>query len=174
LKNKLLKILKRILVTIAILFALAIITNEIVYQISIPEEFEHANWSGKWSSSEYKLVGGKVLTSIPTPIIENSEFKSPTLLYYNIWSLYKPGQIKVVEMNGLFGRENFKGNNELDNKNLDDLEPFTSNYFKAKITFDNGQLIEYDGLKWKDNEEIFGDYVSKFPSDSGEFELISE
>jgi len=109
LKNKFLKILKRTLITVGILFALAFITNEIVYRMSIPDKFESANWSGKWNSSEYKLVGGKVLTSISTPIIENSEFKSPTLLYYNIWSLYKPGQIKVVEMNGTFGRENFGG-----------------------------------------------------------------
>lgn len=173
-KNKLIKILKRIFVTLVIIFAAAFITNEIIYQISIPDEFENANWSGTWNSSEYKLVSGRVLTSIPTPIVENSEFKSPTFLYYNIWSLYKPGQSKVVEMNGLFGRDNFKVNSELDNKNLDDLEPFTSNYFKAKISFDNCQLIEYTGLKWKDNELIFGDYISKYPSDSGDFELISE
>jgi hypothetical protein len=174
LKNKFIKILKRTLITVGILFALAFITNEIVYRISIPDEFESANWSGKWNSSEYKLVGGKVLTSISTPIIENSKFKSPTLLYYNIWSLYKPGQIKVVEMNGTFGRENFGGNSELGNKNLQELEPLTTNFFKAEISLSNGQMIEYDGMKWKDDKKIFGDYVSKFPSDLGEFELSTE
>ena len=173
-KNKFFKILKRTLITVGILFALALIANEIVYTMSIPDEFESAHWSGKWNSSEYNLVGGKVLTSIPTPIIENSEFKSPTLLYYNIWSLYKPGQIKVVEMNGTFGPENFGGNSELDNQNLQDLEPLTSNFFKANISFVNGQEIEYTGMKWKDDKEIFGDYVSKFPSDLGEFELSTK
>lgn len=77
-------------------------------------------------------------------------------------------------MNGTFGRENFKGNSELGNKNLDDLEPFTSNFFKAKISVGNGQQIEYSGIKWKENKEIFGDYVSKYPSDIGEFELSTE
>jgi len=157
-----------------LLFGLTLITNEVIYRISIPDEFENANWSGKWNSSEYKLVGGKVLTSIPTPIIENSEFESQTLLYYNIWSLYKPGQSKIVKMNGTFGRENFKGNSELGNKNLNDLEPFTSNFFKAKISVGNGQQIEYSGMKWKENKEIFGDYVSKYPADIGEFELSTE
>jgi hypothetical protein len=35
-------------------------------------------------------------------------------------------------------------------------------------------MIEYNGMKWKDDKKIFGDYVSKFPSDLGEFELSTE
>ena len=174
LKNKLLKILKRTLITVGMLFVLIFLANEIVYRINIPNEFVDANWSGKWNSSEYKLVSGKVLTNIPSPIIENSSFKSQTVLYYNIWSIYKPGQIKVVEMNGTFGSGNFNGKSELGDKNLDDFEPFISNYFKAKVSFSNGQNIEYTGMKWLENRKIFGNYVSEYPSDLGEFEISAE
>ncbi|WP_103070143.1 hypothetical protein [Aquimarina sediminis] len=168
-KNKILKISKRTLISIGVLFVFIYVTNEILYRISIPQEFNKANWNGKWNSTEYKLVNGKILTFIPNPIIENSDFKSKTALYYNIWSLYKPGQIKIVDMNGTFRQKNFNGNSMLNQKNAINRKPLTSFFFKAKISFANGQSIEYTGEKSNKNPEISGNYISKFPFDSGSF-----
>lgn len=173
-KNKLLKILKQIIITIVILIAFVFITNEIVYRIKIPDEFKSANWNGTWKSSKYKLMSGKVLTSFPSPMIENSKFKSRTLIYYNIWSMYGSGQVKIVEMDVVFGLENFKGNSESENQKLDEFEPFSSNYFTAKILFGDGQQIEYTGMKYIDKEKIIGDYVSELPSDLGVFKLSTQ
>ena len=97
-KNRILKILKRVFITILILTILVFITNEIIYRKSIPNDLSESNWNGNWKSSKYKFVSGKILTSIPENLEnQKTEFKSKTVIYYNLWSFYKPGQVKIVD-----------------------------------------------------------------------------
>ncbi|TXG36692.1 hypothetical protein [Seonamhaeicola maritimus] len=168
-KKRLLKILKRILITVLILFVIVFISNEIVYRTSIPENFEESNWNGKWSSSEYALISGKVLTTIPEK--NNTDFKSETLIYYNLWSLYKPGQNKIVELSGNFSESDINGNNLAQKRRPNERVQSNPSFFKAKLSFGNGQLIEYGGIKDNDGIEINGEYDSSFPMDKGTFEL---
>ncbi len=168
-KNRLLKILKRILITILILFVLVFISNEVVYRTSIPENFAESNWNGKWNSSEYALVSGKVLTTIPEN--HSAEFKSETLIYYNLWSLYKPGQNKIVELSGNFSESDINGNNVGQKRRPNENRESNHRFFKAKMSIGNGQLIEYDGMKVNDGTEISGEYDSSYPKDKGTFEL---
>ncbi|PKV51714.1 hypothetical protein ATE84_3812 [Aquimarina sp. MAR_2010_214] len=168
-KNKFLKIIKRILITILILFVVVYISNEIVYKTSIPENFVESNWNGQWNSSEYALVSGKVLTTIPEN--NNAEFKSETLIYYNLWSLYKPGQNKIVELSGNFSESDINGNSTGQKRRPNESNAYHRRFFKAKISIGNGQFIKYDGMKDNDGIEISGDYDSSFPKDKGTFEL---
>ncbi|WP_040278989.1 hypothetical protein [Psychroserpens damuponensis] len=168
-KNRFLKIIKRILISILILFVVVFISNEIIYRTSIPENFAESNWNGKWNSSEYALVSGKVLTTIPDN--NNAEFKSETLIYYNLWSLYKPGQNKIVELTGNFSESDINGNNIGQKRRPNENAESNRRFFKAKMSIGNGQFIEYDGIKKDDGTEISGDYDSSFPKDKGKFEL---
>ncbi|UKM66592.1 hypothetical protein GSB9_03182 [Flavobacteriaceae bacterium GSB9] len=168
-KNRFLKILKRILITILILFVVVFISNEIVYKTSIPENFAESNWNGKWNSSEYTLVSGKVLTTIPEN--HNAEFKSETLIYYNLWSLYKPGQSKIVELSGNFSESDINGNNVGQKSQPNENRESNRRFFKAKMAIGNGQFIEYDGMKDNDGTGINGEYDSSYPKDKGTFEL---
>jgi hypothetical protein len=151
------------------LFVIVSISNEIVYKISIPENFAESNWNGKWNSSKYALVSGKVLTTIPEN--HNTEFKSETLIYYNLWSLYKPGQNKIVELSGNFSKSDINGNNVGQKRRPNENRESNPRLFKAKISIGNGQFIEYDGMKDNDGFEISGKYYSSFPNDKGTFKL---
>ena len=111
-KNRFFKLIKRILIAILILLSVGIISNEIIYKNSIPDHFSESNWNGKWNSTKYELVSGKVLTTIPDVFFDNNtKFKSETFIYYNIWSIYKPGQNKIVELIGNFSESDMEGNN---------------------------------------------------------------
>ncbi|SHI77802.1 hypothetical protein [Aquimarina spongiae] len=168
-KNRFLKIIKRILITILILFVVVVISNEVVYRSSIPKNFTESNWDGNWNSSEYALVSGKVLTTIPEN--NNSEFKSETFIYYNLWSLYKPGQNKTVELSGNFSESYFNGNNIGQKGRRNENPESNRRFFKAKMSIGNGQFIEYDGMKNIHGIEISGEYDSSYPRDKGTFEL---
>ena len=168
-KNRFLKIIKRILITVLILFVVVFISNEIVYRTSIPENFAESNWTGKWNSSEYALVSGKVLTTIPEN--NNDEFKSEMLIYYNLWSLYKPGQNKMVELSGDFSELDINGSNIGQKRRPNENRESSRRFFKAKMSIGNGQFIEYDGMKDNDGIEISGEYESSYPKDKGTFEL---
>ena len=145
------------------------ISNEIVYSTSIPENFAESNWNGKWNSSEYAFVSGKVLTTIPEN--NNSEFKSKTLIYYNLWSIYKPGQNKIVELSGNFSESDVNGNNIGQKRRPNESGESNRRFFKAKMSIGKRQFIEYDGMKDDDGSKISGDYDSSFPKDKGTFEL---
>jgi len=168
-KKRIFKAIKWILTTVLTLLIILFISNEIVYRTLIPNDFSESNWSGKWNSSDYALISGKVLTKIPNNY--NKEFKSKTLIYYNLWSLYKPGQIKIVELSGNFSTTRINGNNL--NQKREPNKPSKSKLrlFKAKIDIGNGQVIEYSGIKDSNEIQINGNYNSNSPSDKGTFKL---
>ena len=151
------------------LFIVVLISNEVVYRTSIPENFTDPNWDGKWNSSKYVLVSGKVLTTIPEN--NNSEFKSKTLLYYNLWSLYKPGQNKIVELSGNFSESDINGNNIEQKRRPNENHESNCRFFKAKMSIGNGQFIEYNGMKNNNGIEMSGKYYSSYPRDKGTFKL---
>ena len=163
------KMFKRIVITILILFVIVYISNEILYRNSISENFSESNWNGTWNSSEYALVSGKVLTTIPEN--HKAEFKSETLIYYNIWSLYKPGQNRIVELSGNFSESDINGNNIGQKRQPNENREPIRKFFKAKMSIGNGQFIEYDGIKDNDGIEISGEYDSSYPKDKGIFAL---
>ena len=167
------KFLKNLSIVIGLVFCLILTANEIVYKVSIPESMKKSNWKGKWDSKEYKLISGRILTTIPEKSnFEIFEFNSQTLIYYNLWSLFKPGQSQIVELTGNFSEQNLKGDNLIQAiKNKDQNQHRT---FKAKIQFDNGQYIEYDGTKSNMNKNIKGEYDSFLPADSGTFNLTKK
>lgn len=168
-KSRFLKTVKRILITALVLLLVLISANEIVYRNSIPDHFANANWSGKWHSSEYYLVSGKVLTTIPAD--NYADFKSETLIYYNLWSLYKPGQKQILKLSGNFSEADINGNNSDQKSPLNTRNEAHLSSFKAKMSIGKGQYLEYDGMKEYDGVKICGKYDSSFPLDEGTFEL---
>ena len=53
---------------------------------------------------------------------------------------------------------------------MDNLNPLIV-FFKAKLSFGNGQFIEYEGMTENEGIEINGEYHSNYPKDKGTFEL---
>ena len=168
---KVLSIFRKVIITVGVLVLLVIAANEIVYRVHIPDAFADANWSGTWDSAYSKLINGRVLTTIPDPIEENVAFESPMLIYYNLWSPYKPGQVKTVKLSGSFGDENIQGESNINDSLADDHKALLAHYLKAYLVFDTGQQIEYTGMKVIDDTKILGDYISTLPGDRGEFKL---
>jgi hypothetical protein len=172
-KYKVIRIVKQITIVVLTLAIIMFFANEIVFRISASKDFQESNWTGKWNSLDYSFVSGRMLTSIPENIKEqNIEFKSKVLLYYNLWSIYKPGQVKVVELSGEFGQLDINGKNEVAKEDIvNDEIPY---FFKAKLTFGQGQFITYKGYFNHLRTEVSGEYDSSFPDDKGIFKLNKE
>ncbi|MEL6559626.1 MAG: hypothetical protein AAFQ94_15650 [Bacteroidota bacterium] len=168
-KHRFLKFIRRVIVLVLVLTIVVFISNEIVYRNSIPESFAASNWYGHWNSSDYVLVSGKILTMLPEN--DNAQFKSEALVYYNIWSMYKPGQNKLVTLSGGFSESTVNGNNLEQKMKTSQSDQYDLKFFKAKISIGKGQYIEYSGMKDHEGIAIEGQYDASFPKDKGTFEL---
>ena len=129
-KYRFLKFIRRVIVLVLVLAIVVFISNEIVYRNSIPESFGASNWYGHWNSSDYALVSGKILTILPED--NNAQFKSEALIYYNIWSVYKPGQNKLVTLSGGFSESALNGNNLEQKMRTNESDQYDRRFFKAK------------------------------------------
>lgn len=167
--------LKKLLTPIITFFVsvvvLTFVTNEIVFRSQIPESFESNFWKGKWNSKKGKLIGGKLMVEIPNPIMENSKFKGRAMIYYNIWSLYQPGQIRIGEIEAVFGSKSFTETSNLPDIPIEEIEDISSNFYKADLNLSEGQYMVLTGLKLNDKNYIYGTYLSNFAAAFGQFKL---
>ena len=169
-KSKLFNILFKLSgIALLLIFGLTL-ANTIIYRYSVPDKYQNSNWVGKWESSNFSLIGGKIIANLPAEIPTNEEFEVDAMIYYDIWSIYKMGGIKEFKLIGMLGGDNSGGGQNKVKENRE-LKTSPSLNFKAKIFGLGGQEIDYSGIANKGKTMIVGGYKSSSPRDIGNFEI---
>lgn len=163
------KLVKRLLGFIVVFILITFTLNAIIFNLSQAPKYKDANWGGKWSSSTYFMIGGKILANFPDEIPINKEFDVDLLVYYNIWGLYRMGQASEFTLSGLIEENNSTAG---EGGNIDHSSSSTAKLnFKAKLFNSIGQILEYSGESNKMKTNISGTYKSLIPEDYGRFKI---
>ena len=170
--KKLRKITLVVIIVVVIICILVPVANEIVFHVSIPADLAEAKWRGEWYSEAYPIISGKIVTDLPIKIPDTGKFQVDTFVYYNLWSLFRPGGKLRTSLTGSIDPGKYSGTNE-------DMD--TQVYAPIQITFQlkggpglGNQVIDYVAtadIYWT---IMVGGYRSTEPTDIGVFTLKKE
>ena len=97
---------------------------------------------------------------LPDPIPEDEDFQAEALVYYPIYSLWRPGQFVKMDFTGHLSTDSSSSGGH------------TSKVIPAKLSFKGmmgSQTIEYVALVDEHRRQILGSYLSRMPHDHGFF-----
>ena len=161
----------RLLWTVIILLAIIVglqIANAIRFTVVRPADMAGGVWEGEWSSDSYPLIGGRLIAELPDPIPVGKPFEAQVLVYYNLWSLHRPGGTLRMTVDGYFGGSGAGSGGTGD---FPDSRPVVT--FKWKGGGDGrSQSVEYVAVLGYAARQMVGGYVSDGPNDLGRFTLV--
>lgn len=132
------------------------------YRSQIPIGFRDANWSGSWQTKGYGGLSGKLLVRLPDPLPEDEGFKAEALVYYPIYSVWKTGQFVKMDFVGRYS-PNAPAS---DGRSANPIPAGGVLKFKGEA---GRQVVEYAALIDETQTRIVGGYLSKAPTDYGQF-----
>jgi len=130
-----------------------------------------SQWRGKWKSSEFPLVSGKVVAALPREISENVDFPVRARIRYSSLSLYRRGETVDVTFEGrLTDRREIGGSNA--------EAPISGAagggslllFLKGSVA-NSRQVVSYRAFVGDGFTKIKGRYRSDGPFDLGTFSL---
>jgi len=163
------------LVIIIAVIAIRIIVpmvNTVVFRSSTPADLSDARWQGEWRSEAHPMISGKIVADLPDPIPTNGTFQVDTFVYYNLWSLFRPGGKLRTSLTGSVAPGKSSGTNVDSDAQL---------HAPIQITFQfkggpgpDSQVIDYVATADTHWTIIVGGYRSAGPADMGIFTLKKE
>lgn len=172
---KIKRILKITFFIIGIVFSLTFLINginRIIYKSVIPKKYQYVYWDGVWKSSEFSFISGKMMVDLPYKLPLNVETNVDMVVYYNLWSFYHICGTKEFSIRCFISDDkSTSGDLALTDTLKYEVNKGKNIYFSAKISSDNGQTIDYNGVINTNGTKIAGGYISKKPDDFGVFEL---
>jgi len=142
--------------------------NKIRFVYSRNSHLSDFNYIGEWNS-KMAPVSGRILVKIPYPLPENQQFEIDSVVYYNLFSLFRSGQFVPMKLEGLVTNQQTSSGS---NSETPIVIPPTIT-FKSKVLnkSDKEQKIEYVSTFDKKYTTITGGYLSESPFDIGVFSL---
>ncbi len=167
--KKLKKIALVIIIAVIAILILVPVDNTFVFRSSTPVDLSDARWQGEWRSEAYPMISGKIVADLPDPAPTNRTFQVDTFVYYNLWSLFRPGGKLRTSLTGLVESGKSSGTN---------VGSDTQLHAPTQITFKfkggpgpDSQIIDYVATADTHWTIIAGDYRSARPADMGVFTL---
>ena len=134
------------------------------YRTRIPVRFQGANWVGRWETRQYGGLSGRLLVLLPDPLPEGVDFKAEALVYYPVYSVWKTGQFVRMDFLG-----HFRPGSPSSGGRTSNTIP-AGGFLKFKGVAGR-QEVEYAALLDDSRSTIIGSYLSRWPEDSGHFEI---
>lgn len=170
--KKLKKLALVVIIAVVGLRILVPVVNTIVFRFSTPPDLADARWKGEWHSEAFPMISGRIVADLPDPIPTNGTFQVDTFVYYNLWSLFRPGGKLLTSLTGSVAPGRTSGTNVDSDAEL---------HAPIQITFQfkggpgpDSQVVDYVATADTYWTIIVGGYRSAGPADMGIFTLKKE
>jgi hypothetical protein len=148
------------------------------YRHNIPVTFFDANWSGRWTTTQYGGLSGRLLVRMPEPLPEGKTFRAEALVYYPIYSAWKTGAFVKMEFSGQFTpgspASGGRSRNRIPGVVYEDVKKGPIPGMLKLRGVAGEQVVEYAAIIDETGTLITGGYLSEMPYDYGHFRIVRD
>ncbi len=167
--KKLIRIIANITLVVFIFFLLFYFMSDIRFTSVIPDDAEQYNYSGSWESERVPMVAGRILAQIPYPPPKGEPFTVNAYIYYNLTSIYRPGEFVPMVMDGMIQESGEVAGGNTESPII--LPPRINFKYQGEPGPGGKQTIDYVSTSDTDFIQIVGGYRSQSPYDIGIFRI---